>query len=223
MYADGMSPRSVAEQLNAEGIPSPGSTWNRKNRRKSGWSMTAIAGDRRRGVGILNNELYRGCVIWNRFRWVRSAADSSKRKCVPNPDSEWIVHDDPRLKISVRSALWDRAKARQRAQSDSIGDRIQAGLSRSSAKSTGRLPAILVFVCIEVRRLWIELHDPRGWHALRVCPAFGRTLLLAKNRCQAEHCGAGAASRYQVGVAVRGSSSGGRQGRSQSPERTEAG
>ena len=142
MYADGMSPRAIAEQLNAEGVPSPGSTWNRKARRKSGWSMTAIAGDPKRGVGVLNNELYRGRLIWNRSRWLRSAADSSKRKCVPNPESEWIVYDDPSLRI-VDQALWDRVKARQQAQSDKIGERIQAGLPKKSAKSTGRTPRYL--------------------------------------------------------------------------------
>ena len=33
MYADGMSPRAIAEQLNVERVPSPGSYWNRKTRR----------------------------------------------------------------------------------------------------------------------------------------------------------------------------------------------
>ena len=32
--------------------------------------MSAIAGDVTRGIGILNNELYRGRVVWNRVRWV---------------------------------------------------------------------------------------------------------------------------------------------------------
>ena len=36
MYADGMSPRAIAEQLNVERVPSPGSHWNRKIRRSSG-------------------------------------------------------------------------------------------------------------------------------------------------------------------------------------------
>jgi hypothetical protein len=53
-----MSPRAIAEELNAKGIPSPGSTWNRVNRRKAGWAMSGIAGDPKRGTGILNDELY---------------------------------------------------------------------------------------------------------------------------------------------------------------------
>jgi hypothetical protein len=61
--------------------------------------LSAIAGDPTRGVGILNNELYTGRVIWNRFRWVRSVADSKRQKCVPNPQRDWVVHTDESLRI----------------------------------------------------------------------------------------------------------------------------
>ncbi|MCH7705104.1 MAG: recombinase family protein, partial [Planctomycetes bacterium] len=106
-----MSPRAVAAELNRDGIPSPGASWNRTVRRTKGWMMSAIAGDHTRGIGILNNELYIGRVIWNRFQWLRSAQDSSKRRCVQNPKSEWIVHEDERLRI-IPQALWERVKAR---------------------------------------------------------------------------------------------------------------
>ena len=142
MYADGMSPRAIAELLNAERVPSPGSSWNRTERRSSGWAMSGVAGDPKRGTGILNNELYIGRVIWNRFRWLRSARDSSKRKCQQNPRDQWIVYEDERLRI-VDQALWDRVKDRQRAQSERIGERVSAGLPRASAKSTGRSPRYL--------------------------------------------------------------------------------
>jgi len=55
MCADGMSPRAIASELNQEGILSPGASWNRTTRRSKGWMMSAIAGDRSRGIGILNN------------------------------------------------------------------------------------------------------------------------------------------------------------------------
>ena len=142
MYADGMSPRAIASELNQEGILSPGASWNRTTRRSKGWMMSAIAGDRSRGIGILNNELYIGRVIWNRFRWLRSAVDSSKRRCVQNPESEWIDHEDERLRI-VPQALWDRVKARQQRQADKIGDRVKRGLSKDAAKHTGRGPKYL--------------------------------------------------------------------------------
>ena len=142
MYTDGMSPRAIAEQLNDERVPSPGSKWNRTNRRRAGWAMSGIAGNPKRGTGILNNELYVGRVIWNRFRWLRSARDSSKRKCQENPREQWIVYEDERLRI-VDQQLWDCVKARQRAQSELIGERISAGLTKVSAKSTGRSPRYL--------------------------------------------------------------------------------
>ena len=142
LYAGGMSPRAVATELNRDGIASPGASWNRTVRRRGGWMMSAIAGDHTRGIGILNNELYIGRVIWNRIQWIRSAADSSKRRCVQNPKSEWIVHEDERLRI-VPQALWERVKARQNRQADTIGERVKRGLSKDSARRTGRGPKYL--------------------------------------------------------------------------------
>ncbi len=138
-----MSPRAIADTLNRERVPSPGSLWNRTERRSGGWLASAIAGDVRRGLGVLNNALYCGDVIWNRFRWVRMAADSSKRRMVENPRSTWIVHHDERLRI-VPEDLWLAVKRRQEKQSAAIGARVRRGLSRASAKSTGRTTKYLL-------------------------------------------------------------------------------
>lgn len=143
MYADGASARSIAATLNREGITSPGARWKRTQRRTGKWLASAIAGDISRGTGILNNEAYVGRVIWNRQRWIRSAANSSKRRCVQNPRNQWIVREDESLRI-VSDELWNRAKRRQREQSARIGARVRAGLSRTSAKSTGRPPKHLL-------------------------------------------------------------------------------
>jgi site-specific DNA recombinase len=143
LYADGMGPRNIADTLNRERVPSPGSTWKRAERRSGGWLASAIAGDIRRGLGILNNALYRGDVIWNRFKWLRMAADSSKRRMVENPRSEWIVHHDERLRI-VPDDLWQAVKRRQESQSAVIGERVRRGLSRASARSTGRTTKYLL-------------------------------------------------------------------------------
>lgn len=143
MYRDGFSPRAIADRLNVERVPSPGSTWNRKQRRRSGWLSSAIAGDASRGVGILNNEAYAGRIIWNRHRWVRSASDSKRRRCIPNPPSEWITHIDERLRI-VPEALWLAVKARQRQQAETIGQRVSEGMARKSAIRTGRGPKFLL-------------------------------------------------------------------------------
>jgi DNA invertase Pin-like site-specific DNA recombinase len=142
LYADGASPRAIAARLNQQNVASPGSKRERASRLTKHWVTSAIAGSVRDGLGILNNELYIGRVIWNRFKWVRSAADSSRRRRVPNPKSEWIVRTEDRLRI-IPERLWERVKARQRAQTDSIGERVKRGLSRRAAKSTGRGPKFL--------------------------------------------------------------------------------
>lgn len=143
LYRDGFSPRAIADKLNAEGVASPGSAWRRDQRRRAGWLGSAIAGDASRGIGILNNEIYSGRVIWNRHRWIRSASDSKRRRCVPNPQSEWVVHVDERLRI-VPEDLWRAVKARQAQQAETIGARVAAGLERTNATRTGRGPKFLL-------------------------------------------------------------------------------
>lgn len=135
-YAAGMSPKAIAAALNREGVPSPGAAWSKSTRRAQSWRYTAIYGQPSRGLGILNNEAYLGRIIWNRFRWVRSAADSSKRRCLPNPRKDWIVREDGRLRI-VSDDLWQRVKDRQQRQTARIGDRIRAGLPKDRAARTG--------------------------------------------------------------------------------------
>jgi site-specific DNA recombinase len=115
LYADGISPRSIAGTMNVEGVPSPGTSWNRtavgphaKRQRK--WVASAINGDARRGVGILNNERYVGRIVWGRFKWRRGAADSSKRTpSLIDDRSQWVTREEPRLRI-VSDELWQRVK-----------------------------------------------------------------------------------------------------------------
>jgi site-specific DNA recombinase len=138
-FASGRSPRRIAEDLNSRKIPSPGASWNREERRRGGWLCSAIHGDPKRGLGILNNDMYRGVVVWNRAKWIRSAADSGKRKHIQNPRSEWIEHMDESLRI-VSDALWARVKARQQGQTQTIGERVKAGLTVAAASRTGPGP-----------------------------------------------------------------------------------
>ena len=102
-YARNQSPRAIASQLNTEGVPSPsGKTW----------SQSAINGNRRRGTGILNNELYIGKLVWNRQRFIKDP-DTGKRVTRLNDECEWITQEVPELRI-VPQELWDKAKARQK-------------------------------------------------------------------------------------------------------------
>ena len=61
-FADGASCRTIAADLNARRIPSPGATWNRTERRAAGWMGSGIR-------VILRNERYRGTVHWNASEW----------------------------------------------------------------------------------------------------------------------------------------------------------
>ena len=103
-YASGKSPKRIAFELNKEGIKAPGG---------GDWGFSTINGNRRRGTGILNNEMYVGRIVWNRLRYIKDP-DTGKRVSRPNPESEWIFHDVPELRI-IEQDLWDRIKARQEA------------------------------------------------------------------------------------------------------------
>jgi site-specific DNA recombinase len=72
-YADGKSPRAIAEALNADRIAPPGAGWNRMASmgRAPVWLASAIYGNPRLGTGIVRNPTYRGMLRWNRSKWVR--------------------------------------------------------------------------------------------------------------------------------------------------------
>ena len=142
MYADGLSPRTIAATLNEEGVPSPGAKWNRSERRKDRkWLASAIHGDPTRGSGILNNRRYLGVVAWGRSAWKRSAADSKIRRHKLLPAGSGHERADERLRI-VSQDLWDRVKARQALQSKGSGQKVKASLHRR--RSGGPTPKYLL-------------------------------------------------------------------------------
>ena len=102
-YADGASPLAIAAQLNAEGIPSP---------RGGHWKQNTINGNRQRGTGIINNELYIGVRVWNRLKYRRPPGGAKGRRSRLRPEQEWMRVEVPDLRI-VDDALWDRVKGRQ--------------------------------------------------------------------------------------------------------------
>ena len=135
LYAEGSSSRSIADRLNRDGVPSPGSSWRRMGARpKHGWSMSAIAGPDATS-GILNNELYIGRYIWNRSTWMKDP-DTGKRTRRDRPESEWVINALPKLRI-VEEELWQRVKARQRERAERIGARVRAGLKLDPRRRGG--------------------------------------------------------------------------------------
>ena len=99
-YRDGLSPKMIAERLNAEGVPSS---------RGGLWVATTISGDKKRKNGILHNRIYLGVLIHNRTSKVRDPM--WKEHIRPNPESEWIVENIPRLRI-ISDELWQEVHDR---------------------------------------------------------------------------------------------------------------
>jgi hypothetical protein len=115
-YASGRSPKAIVHQLNRDRVPCPAGV---------AWGASTIHGHRRRGTGILNNELYIGRIVWNRLRYIKDP-ETGKRVSRLNPESEWIVKDVPSLRI-VPQELWDRVKARQRTLEAAEAGKAGAG------------------------------------------------------------------------------------------------
>ena len=102
LYNQGQSARKIAKTFNHEGIPSPSG---------KEWHATSINGNRHKGSGILNNELYIGRVVWNRLSYHKDP-DTERRTRRDNDQKDWVVGEAPHLRI-IDQALWDQVKARQ--------------------------------------------------------------------------------------------------------------
>lgn len=94
-YLAGQSSRTIAMTLNREGV---------SGLQGSEWRPSTIHGNPKRGVGILNNELYVGKLVWNRLRYIKDP-DTGKRVSRLNPESEWVIQDVPELRI-VEQDVW---------------------------------------------------------------------------------------------------------------------
>jgi len=101
-YANGTSPAALAKTLNAEGVLAPNG---------GAWGPSTIYGNRERGTGILNNELYIGRQIWNRLRYIKNP-ETGKRVSRLNSEDQWVITDVPDLRI-IDQDLWEQVKAQQ--------------------------------------------------------------------------------------------------------------
>ena len=105
-YLNGESPRAIAYYLNAQKICGP---------RAQGWTASTLIGNRKRGTGILNNELYIGRLIWNRQTFMKDPA-SGKRQARMNPQSSWVIEDVPHLRI-IDDLIWQNVQKAQKLRS----------------------------------------------------------------------------------------------------------
>lgn len=96
-FASGLSSLRIATALNAERVPGP---------RGGEWNASTIRGDPKKLVGILNNPLYGGRLVWGRREW-RNNPDSERRerRYRLRDRSEWIEVDMPDLRIVDEETL----------------------------------------------------------------------------------------------------------------------
>jgi site-specific DNA recombinase len=116
-FLEGASCLAISRELNARGVPSPGSTWKRKTRRCRGWMASAVR-------VILMNPLYCGRMRWNVSQFVRDP-DSGKYKRRRRPQADWVENREESLRI-ISDELFERAQARTRASADS-DKRLKSG------------------------------------------------------------------------------------------------
>lgn len=99
-YTSGKGVLGIVRDLNREGVPGPtGGAWN----------ISALTGNPKRRNGLLNNELYKGVIVYNRQRFLKDPT-TGKRVARPNPESEWLRHDAPELRL-VEEEVWQQAQA----------------------------------------------------------------------------------------------------------------
>jgi len=101
-YAEGKGPIAIVGDLNREGVPGP---------RGGRWNASALLGNPKRLNGILNNELYRGTIVYNRQRFVKDPA-TGKRVARENPESEWLRQDVPEMRL-IDDETWAKVQARR--------------------------------------------------------------------------------------------------------------
>lgn len=104
-YAEGLSARSIAAGLNADGIPSlSGKKWN----------DSTIRGNAKKRDGMLRNETYVGGIVYGRNRFTRDP-DTGNRISQPAAEEHHIVYGDaPELAI-VDDDVWNRVQDRLEA------------------------------------------------------------------------------------------------------------
>ena len=98
-YAAGLSPKRIAERLNAEGIPGP---------RGTRWRATTLRPDRTRGNGLLQNRLYAGRIVHGRTSKITEPT-TRKVRIRPNPPDQWKTQEVPHLRI-IDQELWDKVQ-----------------------------------------------------------------------------------------------------------------
>lgn len=121
LRATDMSGIKIAKLLNAEGVQPP---------RGERWRSSTICGDRRSRDGILNNEIYRGRLVYNRHEFKRNRA-TGKRRGELRPEDQWLIKEVPELRI-IDEGVWAKVQTLQnsRARSAPLHTTRRSGRTR---------------------------------------------------------------------------------------------
>jgi site-specific DNA recombinase len=124
LYADGLSIKSVAKRLNAEGVLSP----KPRQGRMQSWAPSSIR-------VILRNERYHGVVTWAKTKKIRNP-QTGKRVRRARPGSEWVRVEMPEQRI-VSEKLWKAVEERRDYMTRVFGEQgRKGGLMNSRAASS---------------------------------------------------------------------------------------
>lgn len=131
MYAGGVSPRTIAGALNAEGVPAP---------RGKQWNASTINGNGQRGNGILRNPIYAGKIVWNRVRMMKDPSTGRRVSRINDAESHEeteadhlrIVDDGLFGAVQIRKGETTRA-----GQRGPRSKRVLSGLLRCGACGGG--------------------------------------------------------------------------------------
>ncbi len=116
-YAEGKAPRTIAGDLNRDGIAPP---------RGTRWNASTINGNAARGHGMIFNEIYAGRIVWNRVRMIKDP-DTGRRVSRANSRIDWQTVEAPDLRI-IEEDLWQRAREVKTAKA-----RVLSHMKRSPA------------------------------------------------------------------------------------------
>ncbi len=158
-FADGHSVRNIVHALNERGV---------RSARGGTWAVSAVQGSSVHGLGMLNNELYVGRVVWNRRQWLKNP-ETGKRRYVERPREEWQERDAPELRI-IDQALWDAVHARARS-GPARGTRVGRGATPRTLFGAGVLRCAAcgaAIVGVNRERYGCSAHKERG---PAVCPS----------------------------------------------------
>ena len=146
LYADGQGHKSIRDRLNAESVKGP----------RGKWASTTIR-------DILVNEVYRGTVVWGRFRVM---VKRGRTVNVSVPETEWLRREAPEMRI-VPEDLWVRAQVRRDARRQATprgrGGRLMGRSRQADQNSAHMLSGLMTCgVCGGSIRLQTEVRGSKG-------------------------------------------------------------